>query len=47
MILDPEYYNTTPLGEQGIKDHCITTSPDDCDYFLYGASILWYGKRCT
>jgi len=34
--LDPEYYNTTPLGEQGIKDHCITTSPDDCDYFYMG-----------
>ena len=31
-----KYYNTTPLSEQGIKDHFKITEPEKADYFYMG-----------
>tara|TARA_Y100001938_G_scaffold149940_1_gene238814 strand:- start:13112 stop:14026 length:915 start_codon:yes stop_codon:yes gene_type:complete len=30
------YYNTVPLSEQGIRDHCTIVSPEEADYFYMG-----------
>ena len=29
-------YNTVPMSEKGIRDHCIITSPEEAEYFYMG-----------
>ena len=29
-------YNTVPMSEKGINDHCVLTSPEEAEYFYMG-----------
>ena len=30
------YYNTVPMSQQGIREHCQIVGPDEADYFYMG-----------